>query len=360
MKFTALTRFFNPRRNHFGLDIGNGNIKIVEVQHQSDKPLLTVVSQAPMPVDIYRDGQILDQRALADKIREVVSKGGVSTPRCVFAVEGQHIVNRFLSFPAMTKAEVLEVVKWDAEKYIPYPLEACYLDVIILEPVSEAKDMCVLLVAATKEIIDTHVETLLKAELTPVGIDFGALALGRTFMGKESHHTTVILDIGASSTKMTFFRGSTMSFSRTMPFGGKRITKVIQDVLKISWDEAEAYKIGRTNLLQTDGLDSDNATAVRSVLQLSVKDLKREIQRSLEYYRTQNRGEVLENILFTGGGALLPGLSDALLTDLALHVLPADLTTVVEAGPAFDKKFLQCVSPLYGTALGLAVWEESL
>lgn len=347
------------RKKHFGIDIGTNSVKLVEVNCQGKKPLLKTLISAPLQPDIHQDGNINNPQALSAVIRDLVNKAGISTAYCVSAINGQHVFNRFINFPVMIKAEVLEAIKWDAEKYIPYDPADCYMDVVILASGPGAREMKVLLVAAGREIIDTHVEILLKADLQPLAIDFGALALGRALPNLNTQRSSVILDMGAGSTQMTFYKGQEITFSRSIPFGGNRITHVLQEQLGLSWQEAENYKVGQKKLLVPQEGETGEVERMRNILRLTFNDMKREINRSLDYYHAKNQDEALTQMVFTGGCSLLPGLPEILLTDLDLQHVTVDLSEVIAYEPTFDKAFLQSVSPVFSTALGLALWKDS-
>jgi len=353
-----LNKLFKLRKKYFGIDIGTGGIKLVELEGRGENRKLKVLADVPLSQGLYREGQISDGPALSERIRELVAKSGISTTYCVSCMEGQHVLNRFINLPVMSKEEALEAIKWDAEKYMPYAPEDCYMDAVILDGMPGVQEMKVLLVAVGKEIIDAHAEVLQQAGLQPLAIDFGALALGRALLGRDTQRNSVILDIGAGSTKMSFFKGTAIAFSRTIPFGGNRITRLLQDELGLSWEEAETFKVRQTDLLAGPGGELAEMEKVRNLLRLAVSDVKREINRSLEYYQMQNREEALSQMVFTGGGSLLPGLKEMLLADLDLQPVVADLSRTVAYGPGFDKASLQSISPLFGTALGLALWEE--
>jgi type IV pilus assembly protein PilM len=358
MNFPLWHKLFGKKKQYLGIDIGAGTVKIVELDTSAAGPSVQIMALAPVPQGVMQEGQIKNTDALSAIIREIVSKNGVSTQYCVSAVDGQQIFNRFLDFPVMTKEEVLEAVKWDAEKYIPYSPDACYIDAVILPNEAGAQTMKVLLIAAGKEIIDTHVEVLQKAELTPVAIDFGPLALGRVLLDKAMKGTTVVLDIGAGSAKMTFFKGQAIALSRTLPFDGNRITKLLQDELGLDWQEAETFKLRQHNLLGSTQVDG-KLQHFHTMTVFLLNDMKREINRSLEYFQMQHRDEDIENVVFTGGCSLMHGLRDALLADLGLGGKQADLTEILDSSPSYDKKYLQSVSPLFATAVGLALWEKS-
>lgn len=355
-----LKKLCGCKKRHFGIDIGTGSIKLVEVGGRGGKPSLEVLASTALPQDMYQDGYKGNQQALSDAIRELAVKSGISTPYCVSSIEGQNVFNRFIRFPVMSKEEVLEAVKWDAEKYLPYAPEDCYMDAVILAGEPGAREMKVLLVATGREVVDVHVELLCKADLQPVAIDFGALALGRAVLDRQMQSHSVILDMGAGSSKMTFFKGPAITLSRTIPFGGNHITRVLQEERGLSWKEAEDFKIRQKELLiplegETEGLER-----ARSLIHLIIKDLQREINRSLAYYQRQNQDDVLSEMIFTGGGSLLSGLPEMLLADLDLRHVTVDLTRNFDGGSVFDKRLLQSVSPLFGTALGLALWEENI
>jgi len=82
-----------------------------------------------------------------------------------------------------------------------------------------------------------------------------------------------------------------------------------------------------------------------------------EVRSSLEYLLSQSGTGHFEQVLLTGGGAMLPGVTEALSTSLGLPVILAELPLEVDHKElGLDKDALDEASYRWLSAVGLALW----
>jgi type IV pilus assembly protein PilM len=165
-----------------GLDIGSSTVKAVEISPRKNREFdLTHLGVASLPAEAIVQGAFLNSSAIVDAIREAVDTGKIKTKQVAAAVSGHSVIVKRVSLPAMSRAELDEQIRWEAEQYIPFDVNEVNLDFQILDEASSEGQMDVLLVAAKKDLIDDYVQVITEAGLIPAVIDVAAFAVENAF-----------------------------------------------------------------------------------------------------------------------------------------------------------------------------------
>ena len=95
-------------------------------------------------------------------------------------------------------------------------------------------------------------------------------------------------------------RGGVSAFTRDIGIGGRQFTEEIQRALNISYEQAEAMKVG--------GNEGDERAVVPEVIERVLNtvgdNLATEVQRSLDFYLSTSVDGSLSRVLLSGGAAL--------------------------------------------------------
>ena len=118
-----------------GLDIGSSSVKAVEISKKGKSKdfELTHLGVAPLPPEAIVQGAFLNSSAIVDAIREAVEKAKIKTKHVAAAVSGHSVIVKKVSLPAMTREELDEQIRWEAEQYIPFDVNEVNLDFQILD-----------------------------------------------------------------------------------------------------------------------------------------------------------------------------------------------------------------------------------
>ena len=120
----------------------------------------------------------------------------------------------------------------------------------------------------------------------------------------------MVLDIGAKATNLVFVEGNRL-FTRSIPVAGNAITQEIAKGLDIDFADAEEYKCnaGFVALGGTYAVtDDEKADRVSKMVRNVVTRLHAEVNRSVNFYRSQQGGGIPAKVLLTGGTSMLPYL----------------------------------------------------
>lgn len=332
-----------------GLDIGSHAIKLVELAYDGTKFGLFAAGSVPTPPNALTSSTPADQEAVAAAIKRLVKDTGAKSRDVQIALPEAKVFSRVIEVPALSDRELGSAIKWEAEQYIPLPLDQVNLDFSVLRDAKATgtNKMEVLLVAAPKILMEKYLSILELAELTPVTAETEIIAtsraLGRSMPNMKS---ILIVSMGAQTTDMGILRGGILAFTRSIPAGGDALTRAISQGLEFTPTQAEEYK--RTYGLAADKLDGKLVVAVKPVMDSVIG----EVRRALAFYQERYH-ETIQSVVLSGGTVRLPGMVTYLATALGIEVQLGNPW----AGIARDARFnvLTNEGPNFSVAVGLAL-----
>jgi type IV pilus assembly protein PilM len=167
-----------------------------------------------------------------------------------------------------------------------------------------------------------------------------------------SAESVALVNVGASTVNINVLRGGVSAFTRDIGMGGRAYTEEIQRAMNVSYEEAEAFKVGSG--------DSDRAAVVpeevERVLTTVSDNIGTEVHRSLDFYLGTAGGGGLSQIYLAGGAAGTPGLQSALQRQCGAPVQIVDPFRRIQVDErAFNPRFLQDVAPQAAIAVGLGM-----
>lgn len=348
--------FFIPKPL-FGLDIGNGSLKVVQVESviaskqakKSKPPQVIGYGTVAFDKNAINNGEIVNPEIIAKATKQLFEHkliGDIKSHRVAISIPAYRTFTRSIQLPLLKPKELDDAVSLEAEQYIPVPLEELYLD---YSQISKTKDQLeVLAIAVPRKIVDSYLELTALLGLEPMLIETTMYAAARLFsLDSQSDLPTVIIDFGSLSSDISIYDKKILT-TGTVTGGGQVFTNSIKAKLKVTDDEA--------GLIKTKyGLGvSRHQQEIKDVLEPTLAQIVKEIQRMIRYYDERyGPKRPIQQIITLGGGANMPGLSEYLTNAMRMAVRPCD------PWQYFGFKGLQPPSnadkPMYATAAGLGM-----
>ena len=122
-----------------------------------------------------------------------------------------------------------------------------------------------------------------------------------------------LLNLGASVMNINIVKGTTPLFPRDVSVGGHQYTDSLQKELDLSFEDAEALKLGRK-------VGTVSEDAKQPILQQVTEIIVLEIQKTFDFFRASAAGEHIEKIYLAGGSSKVPGLVEALRQEFSMPV----------------------------------------
>ncbi len=380
------SRFLRPRIDAIGLEIGTSALKVVELR-PGNPPSLAALALRPMPPGLVQEDMVVDIPGLAAEVRALLDEAGIRKRHVVTAVSNRQAITRNIMVPKMTIAELEEAIKWEAERYIPFPIDEVELDFFVLDnpdDIETGGQLEVIIAAARLDLLTQQVEVLRSAGVETLVIDIKPFALLRSLKGAllgehltkttlsggsytESNEIGVVLEIAASNTTITLVRGDRVLMNRNIGVSGDDFTAAVQRSFGLDFDSAEDVKLqyGTATIPSEDEEELLNFDAKREqyspsrvyeALRPVLIELTTEIRRSLEFFRVQTGDATINRMLVTGGGANLRGLPEAIGDTLGVRVELGDPWLTVAVDPnRYDSAYLTQMGGAFAVPLGLAL-----
>lgn len=370
-----LRLFSRKNKSMVGVDIGTSRVKIVELTRRGDDVELTRAAIELAPPGAIRDGQIVAPDLVAEVIRQGLAEGRIKPGEVVAAIAGQGVVVRHVRFPRMPEEELREAIKWEGQQYIPIPIEEAVVDFDIIDGYSDAgeAEMEVMLVAAPRKLVNSHVDAIQLAGLTPIAIDVQPFTVlralryepGGSAASDNGRSATAYIDIGAGTTDILIAQGERLRFTRIVPLGGNTFTNAIAEKLGISFEEAEKIKIEKGKIC-VDGYGEpcadEQEQKVSDAIAGVAADVATDIRRSLDYHDLQLEGRSQDagvtGVVLTGGASVMEGLDSYLENELGLATVMGDpLQSIAVNTRLSNKEELSKLGPMLAVGIGLALRE---
>lgn len=346
----------------FGLDISDLSIKIVNLNKRKNKFSLSCFGEMPVKPGIVSGGEIQEEKELVKIIKTAVAKvtgEKIRTKYVVASLPEEKAFLQVIQMPRLSEDDLKSAIVYEAENYIPLPIEKVYLDFQKVVPLQNHLDHSDILIAALpKQTIDPYVSCLKAAGLKPVALEIESLSIARALVKDElAVSPCLLIDFGATRTSFIIFSGSCLRFTSSVPVSATTFTETIAKKMNISLEDAEDLKIQY-------GLDSGSkeGSKVFEALLPVLTELVDQTEKHLRYYHDHashehlgSTDQMVKKIFICGGGANLKNI---------VGFLSGQLNIAVEIGnpwiniPHFgDKKFK--ISPeqslKFATAIGLAL-----
>jgi type IV pilus assembly protein PilM len=231
-----------------GLDIQPGFVAAVRARVNGSIVAEQAASLA-LPGDAVRDGEVVDEDALSEVLRELFAKSGLGK-RVRVGVANQRTVLRTLELPPVTDhKELAAAVSFQAQDQVPMPLSNAVMDFhplgIVDTPAGPRQR--VVLVAAQRDMIERLLAAVRRAGLTPEGVDLSAFALIRSLYrpdpasSPEGEQTSRVLYLNVDGlTNLAIAEGTVCRFTRVVGSGLEGMASELAERRSIALTDARA------------------------------------------------------------------------------------------------------------------------
>lgn len=355
-----------------GVDIGTSTIKIAEIQNVRGAIELINMASAATPPDSVKEGSVVDITAVADTIRGLWKENGFRNRQVSCGIAGQDVVVRPVLFPRMPYEELKEAVKWEADKYLPFPTDEATMDVVMPDPVVLMQDSTseveVMLVAALKSKVESYATALEMAGLIPIAIDIQPFCMMRAYglIGEDETGSIAYIDIGGGTTDLVICNGEHLRMTRIVQVGGNHFTDAIMKAAQVSEQQAEEMKVADVEVVPSEEDYLSERDPVRKKVLEAVYDvahgLSLECKRSITYHDAQLQSKLeslsVKEIVLAGGGSKLKGLSDMMGILTGLPVSFGNPYKRVRISPSVVSNIdTEGMAPVMSVAVGLSLRE---
>jgi type IV pilus assembly protein PilM len=337
--------------NIVGLDVGQNGIKVVSIDKDAAGKLsLSLIGETKSPqMDGNTDGS-KDKyfKELSQSLKTLILDLKIKGKQVVVNLPENEVVSRLVRLPPLKDSEIMDALKFEAETFVPYPLDKVSIDYEVVEK-DDAGRITVFVIAAKNDLISEYVKMFKSLGMELIAIESSSVAYRRMIRsGVISVERVIVLDIGEKYSDILNINKGNVYFSRSLPVGGESITRAISLGLGLDMPSAEEYK--KAYGIKAEELEGKIRTVALPVFN-SIAD---EVRKAMTLF-SEDTGKTIELLVLVGGGAVLPGMAEELTKVLGVEVQVAQPFVKIETNKIQTPFNLATEGSRFSLAVGLSL-----
>jgi type IV pilus assembly protein PilM len=339
------------------VDFGATNLKLAEFE-------LTEVGGLSLRQygfkSLGQDGtqEVTRESAMLKGLQEVLAEKGFGSRNVNICAPGYHTFSKFVKLPPVDTSKVTQIIQYEAQQNVPFPLEEVVWDYQILGA-APSGELEVLLVAIKSDIVEGLFRTAEKAGLRLQLVDVSPAALCNSFRYNygDLEGCTMLLDIGAKTSNLLFFEKGNV-YSRGINIGANSITQDFAKESKLSYDEAERVKV-EEGFVSLGGAyeepESPHQAAISKIARQVLTRLHIQVNQTIQFYRGQQGGSPPDRLFLSGGATSMPYTAQFFSEKLNLPVEYFNPLRNLQIDPELPREELAKVAHSLGEVVGLGL-----
>ncbi len=332
----------------WGIDIGKAGLKAVKMKRQKDQ--VEIVAIEIIEYEQPSEAENVDkEEQIRQALVEFKTRNKIKNEKIYLSIPGQATFNRLITIPPVDAKRIREIVSYEAQQQIPFPLNDVLWDYQLIgdQQDKQSYEREVMLFAVRREIINNFLANLAAADIPVHGIQIASVAI-YNFIRYEKNdlNACVAIDIGAENTDLIVVDNDKL-WLRALPFAGNDITKALQKRFNIPYGEAEKLKLksGKTK----------QAKKIFEVMKPVLKDIVGEIHRSVGYFKSMSKDVKFERMIFLGNATKLAGFQEFFSQNLQYDIEVLSEIQRIHIFPKINVNLFQTNITTFAVAIGLAL-----
>lgn len=336
-----------------GIDITDASVKWLSFKETAAGLRVVTCGTHPLPQGIVERGNIKNPQALAEVLKEVQKKSGITAAHAALPEEDAYVFSMQVP-PKSSRAQIMSMVEFELETRVPIPPSQAVYDFDTVQTRDDGSEEIAVTVFP-RELAEGYTQAFALSGMQLLSLEIEPRSIGRAIAPKDKNDTVLVVDCGYARTGVAILKRGIPIFTSTIDIGGAHLSKAVMDTLKVSEEEARVFK-------NEHGLVSDDPSrkAVWEAVDAVAGSLAEEIGKHYRFWDTRRneRGErtmPVERVFLLGGSANLKGFPEYIAGKVHAETLRPD---VWQNAFSFDDYIppLDYRSSLqYATAIGLAL-----
>lgn len=319
----------------FCLDIGESYIKLAHVETKKKSLVAKSAGYTEIPFNVF---SVTSQEYIAkasEIIQKLVKDAQVKETDVRIIIPDSQSYTRIFDMPLLTDKELISAIRYQADQFIPVPIEQVSLDVHVISKDKAANKSRILLVAATHAVINQTIKMVEDAALIPVNIENETSAVLRLITKMlelnpvKDSGAAVYVNFGSTSSSIYLYDTNTNMPVQVHNFalGYQLFFKDVKANYMLNDDQIK-------DLIERIGFTPEKSQYnLHELLSSPLNEFASEIQRFILSSKEQNSADI-KNVFVFGEGARFAGISDKLTEMIKI---PVSLFNIY---PQFEKSNL--------------------
>jgi type IV pilus assembly protein PilM len=344
-------------KSFLAVDFGAGSLKLAEFE-VNEASGLRLKQYGIKSLGAQGAQETTREAAILKALQELLAEKGIKAKSVNVCAPGFHVFSKFVKLPPVDAGKVTQIIQYEAQQNVPFPLEEVVWDYQILGSTSGG-ELEVLLVAIKADIVEglfrVTETTGLRLQLTDVSP--AALCNSFRYNYGDLEDCTMLLDIGAKTSNLLFFEKGKV-FSRSINLGANSITQDFANESKLKYEAAEKLKI-EEGFVSLGGAyeepENPHQAAISKIARQFMTRLHIQVNQTMQFYRGQQGGSAPQRLFLSGGASVMPYTAQFFAEKLNVPVEYFNPLRNVQLDPALNLEELARVAHSLGEVVGLGL-----
>ncbi len=333
----------------FALDVGTTAVRVVQLSKSGvDSWTLKHYGYAPLDDKIATAASAESKRRLGEVIMTAVGQSGIHTKNVVIGLPSSKTFTTIVDVPAMPEAELKATMKYQADQYIPMPIDEAKVDWVSLgQSLHEPTKQEVLITSTAIDYSEQRLEEVEALGFNVIAIEPEPIAMVRALLPSGINDARLIIDVGETSTDLAVTYADAPRLVRTIPTGLRTLVEAAVQNLNVQEDQARQFilKFG----LAPDRLDGQVYRAIESTLD----GFAAELVKSIKFFQTRYPNIPVAGLLLSGYAGVIPMFGEYVTAKTSVQASIANPWQKVQVSQS-DQQQLAAIAAEFATAIGLA------
>ncbi len=212
----------------------------------------------------------------AEVISRLYSNLKLTQKNARIVIPDAYTYSQIAEMPKLKEKELLAAIKYQADEFIPMPINETSLDLEVIMEDEVNKKTILLIVASPKTLVSNIEKTITRAGLVPFSLENELSSVARMYSEilKPQGKGSMVLNIGLNTTSIYVFDGlkNLLRLSRTFNIGLNLFLKDI--AINMNWDDVRTAEA-----LRTIGLAENASYNISEIVNPILTELFNEVEK---------------------------------------------------------------------------------
>jgi len=344
-------------KSFLAVDFGAGTLKLAEFE-PNDAGGLRIIQYATKALGIEGSQESAREATILKALQELLAEKKFGAKQINVCAPGFHVFSKFVRLPPVDTSKVTQIIQYEAQQNVPFPLEEVVWDYQILGT-TPTNELEVLLVAIKSDIVEGLFRVAEGGGLRIKLVDVSPAALCNAFRYNygDLDGCTMLLDIGAKTSNLLFFEKGKV-YARSINIGANSVTQDFANEAKLKFGDAEAIKIEK-GFVSLGGAyeepEDPQAAAISKIARQVMTRLHIQVNQTIQFFRGQQGGSAPVRLFLSGGASIMPYTAQFFAEKLNIPVDYFNPFRNIQIDPSLDVEDLSKYAHSFGEVVGLGL-----
>lgn len=304
--------------NFFCLDIDEKFTKLTDAKKTGDILEVTALGKTETPDSFYSTNleKIIEKEV--SQIKKLIETLNITKKKVNLIIPDTLTYSQIVSMPLLNEKELISAIKYQADQFIPMPIEETNIDIEVISEDQKEKKVLLLIVAAPKKVIERIQTTVELSGLDPESVENELSSNSRLIAAFKKSilnqykvnigQGIVIANFDINSTSLAYFSPQELIIRESHHISIGYLLFLKETQINTDTDIKKAEEI-----LKVYDKKNPSSYPVEKIVQPLVKEFSNELKIFISKYNPST-------VLFTNKIFLFPSLVNALSEELSFPI----------------------------------------